>query len=65
MIKFLLLSIYILTKQILLQLWTRFTLAGCTNYLIKKYRKTKKTKKIRLSNEKDLCQNKDGDQDES
>lgn len=65
MIKFLLLGIYILTKRILLQFWAHFTLAGYTNCLFKKYRKPKKTKKIRLNNEKDLYQNKDGEQDES
>ena len=58
-------GIYILTKRILLQFWAHFTLAGYTNYLVKKYRKTKKTKKIRLSNEKDLYPNKDGGQDEN
>lgn len=53
-------GIYILTKRILLQFWAHFTLAGYTNYLVKKHRKTKKTKKIRLSNEEDLYLNNDG-----
>ncbi|WGI18575.1 hypothetical protein [Latilactobacillus sakei] len=55
-------GIYILTKRILLQFWAHFTLAGYTNYLFKKYRKTKK---IRMSNEKDLYPNEDGGQDDS
>lgn len=58
-------GIYLLTKRILLQFWAHFTLVGYVNYLVKKYRKTKKSKKIRMNNEKDLYPDKDGGQDES
>ncbi|SPS04272.1 hypothetical protein LAS9624_01112 [Latilactobacillus sakei] len=57
--------VYLLTKRILLQFWAHFTLVGYTNYLIKKYRITKKSKTIRMNNEKDLYPDKDGNQNEN